>query len=279
MNRASAKAMEWLNQKINKYQESKSNTTFYLTFGGITRYFDKTPLQATDEELTQADELRTGFDPSHWTVSLTARAYLVLHLPIDEEQAFLEPLEALFSTADMGEQVALYSSLPILPFPEALVHRTTEGIRTNIQDVFDAIALNNPYPADYLPESAWNQMVLKAAFMDRPIHRIVGLERRANAPLAKIIADYAHERWAAGRSVSPEFWRVFGEHLQPEMLADVEKLLEDDHILQRQAGMLVCQNSQLASAGMLYEQFREKIDMEGASWESIGEAWWRQKVE
>ena len=62
----------------------------------------------------------------------------------------------------MNELVALYSALPLLAYPEAWVHRCTEGIRSNIGPVLEAIMIANPYPSENLSEAAWNQVVLKA---------------------------------------------------------------------------------------------------------------------
>ena len=270
-------AISWLESKLEKIESTQSKTSFYLSFGSVPRYFGKDRLQLSSEDLETATKLKGGFNPSNWAISQTARVYLILHLPHEDPAFFQSEIEKLFSTADMGEQIALYSSLAIIPHPELFPSRAAEGIRTNIQGVFDAIALDNPFPADYLSEAAWNQMVLKAAFMDRPIYRIVGLEKRANPTLAKIISDFAHERWSAGRSVSPEFWRTFGPHLLPEMISDVERLLEDENILQRQAGFLVCSASKLPEAKALLAN-RSNLAEGEFSWKSIAEAWWQNQV-
>lgn len=66
-------------------------------------------------------------------------------------------------------------------------------------------------------------MVLKALFIDTTLHPIVGPDERANSKLATLLCDYAHERWAAGRAVTPELWRCVGPH------ATTDALLKDLH--------------------------------------------------
>ena len=86
--------------------------------------------------------------------------------------------------------------------------QAAEGIRTNMTSVFNAVALDNPYPANYLDDLAWNQMVLKALFVGSPLHRIYGLERRNNQKLSQMLVDYASERLAANRTVNSELWEL-----------------------------------------------------------------------
>ena len=74
--------------------------------------------------------------------------------------------------------------------------------------VFNAVALNNPYPSEYFDNQAWNQMVLKALFVGSPLSQIHGLEQRANPQLAQMLDDYANERQAAKRSVAPSLWQL-----------------------------------------------------------------------
>jgi hypothetical protein len=70
-----------------------------------------------------------------------------------------------------------------------------------VQTIFESIACENPFPADEFPDLNFNQMVLKAMFNGVALARIVRLGERAGADLARMAADYAAERRAAGRSV------------------------------------------------------------------------------
>jgi hypothetical protein len=139
----------------------------------------------------------------------------------------------------MGEQVALYSALPLLPYPEEFVSRAAEGVRTNMRDVFDAVVLQNPFPAGFFSEEQWNQMVLKAVFTSRPLYTICGIDDRCNARLAEMLLDFAHERWAAGRKVTPELWRCVAPYVTERNSADIQKLSESPDELEQLAAALV----------------------------------------
>jgi len=67
---------------------------------------------------------------------------------------------------------------------------------------------HNPYPATYLSEPAWNQMILKAFFMDKEVTKIYRLQERLNPALQATLADYVQERLAAGRSVNPALYKL-----------------------------------------------------------------------
>ena len=69
--------------------------------------------------------------------------------------------------------------------------------------VFEAVAHRSPYPREQFAENRWNHMVLKALFVGSALHPIQGLEERANPALARMLCDYAHERWAAGGRSAP----------------------------------------------------------------------------
>jgi hypothetical protein len=119
--------------------------------------------------------------------------------------------------------------------------------------LFDAIALENPYPAAHFNDQQWNQMYLKAAFMQRDLSLIMDVDRRANNDLARIISDYAHERWAASRSIDPMFWRPVTHFLEGILLEDMARLLASDDLLERRAGALCCHYAGTSAAKALLQ--------------------------
>ena len=175
-----------------------------------------------------------------WTVDQLARVLLLTSLPTEPEAGYVQAIQTLFDTAELQELVALYSALPLLTYPERWLFRATEAVRSNMGPVFDAIAFDNPYPADYFPEAAWNQLVLKCIFNDKPISRIVGLAKRANQALANDLSNFAHERWAAGRTVPAEVWQLIPRFMNETLLADVKKLLQSPDERDRAAARQVC---------------------------------------
>jgi len=171
------------------------------------------------------DGLREGWRPDRWVQSEAARAVLLLSVAAPDADAYRTLCDKLCASADANETVAFYRALPILPFPEAHVARCAEGVRTNMSSVFCAVAHDNPYPSERLDEIAWNTMVLKALFIGVPLAPIVGLDERANPALMRMLCDYAHERWAASRTVSPELWRCVGPFADEAAKADLQKVL------------------------------------------------------
>lgn len=264
--------LQWLESQLEKLTSAKA---FFVAFSQAPRFVTKAQLHLTNAQLTRASRFRPGFDPSGWTTSQAARTLLLLRAPHGSPSEFATILSQLFSTADLTELITLYASLPLLPYPETHVLRAAEGVRTTMTSVFDAIALNNPYPHDYLPLEAWNQLVLKAVFNARPLYRIYGLDARRNGALARMLVDYAHERWAAGRELTPELWRMVGPFLVAEDLPDLDKLLSSPDALQRQAAQLALAESTLPEAQARRSQpaaLAEANPDRAMTWQRIGES-------
>ena len=88
-----------------------------------------------------------------------------------------------------------------------------EGIRSNLGTVLEAIMYHNPYPAHFLSQGAWNQLILKAFFTEKEINKVVGLKERANELLSQALCDYAQERLAANRMVNPDLYKLINNNI------------------------------------------------------------------
>jgi len=273
---ADEKAKIWLDQKTTQLSTQFSKQAFYLTFTSASRFLGKNSLNITSNDLIEAQQLSAGFCPENWTVDRAARVLFILYLPSESAESHVEILSKLFQTAEINELVALYSSLPLLPFPEKYTKQCEEGIRTNISVVFEAIALNNPFPAKYLVENSWNQLFLKSIFTGRQIGKIQGVKQRANAALSQICSDYAHERWAAGRKITPELWMPVADFVNDAIIEDLKKLAKSTDALEQQAFALVCSLSSNQQARELLNQFpflKKQAEENIFSWESISTQW------
>jgi len=260
---ADADAISWLRQTLSELSENFEKRPFYYAFSGVSRRFDKSAtIQGSDESLFEG-----------WDKYRAARVALLLVLAEQEKETFLETFFAVLNTADIREQIALFSALQWMPHQEELVEPAVDGLRSNIVDIFDAIALNNPFPQKHFTDEAWNQMVLKAIFITRPLYRIHGIADRKNQLLAEAISDLAHERWAAGRVITPEAWRSVSGFLDERHGNDIRKIAESENSDDRSAAALV-----VSESGNDLEDLREtlapelaQIDSGELTWHTLGQ--------
>lgn len=266
-------AFSWITETSDELKEGAEDWQFFASFSGVPTHTGKDDLKLSGDEIARAQELRTGWQPQHWSVDELGRTYLVLSIAEKEPEEFLDILEKTFISSDISEAIALYQSLPVLPHPKQLAKRAAEGIRSNITSVFNAVALRNPYPADFMDEGAWNQVVLKALFVESPLYLIEGIDRRANEKLAGMLVDYAHERWAADRSVSPELWRPVGPYADGAIIDDLKKVLTHEDELQQQAAVLALSASSSEQARELLDQHPktvQQVEESAVDWDDIG---------
>lgn len=228
-----------------------------LAFGLAPRKVGKADLPLSAADLTAARDVRAGWQPVGWTVDQAVRTLLVLSFPAPELAAYVRVLDQLFAVGEVRELVALYQALPLLPHPAAHQARCAEGIRSNMLAVFTAVAHHNPYPAEQLAEGPWNQMVLKCLFVNVSLAAVSGLDRRANPALARMLTDFAHERWAARRDVNPELWRCVGPFADAEARADLWRLLHEGSPKEQRAAALALQACPDPEAASLLAQAPE----------------------
>ncbi len=206
----------------------------HIVLGLAPRRLGKADLALTPEDRKAADAAYPGWDPSGWSVDGAARVCALL--TFRSKRPFAEVFKDLRRTSDVAEMIALYRGLPLYPEPDALHFECGEGLRSNLKPVFEAIAHTNPFPRDHFDEHRWNHMILKALFVDSQLAPITGLDERANPELARILIDYARERWAAGRPVTPELWRSVKPFMDdPAIKAELDRARAEGHALEELA--------------------------------------------
>lgn len=285
--RLSDEAWQWCKQQADNIAQSDEQSDvhtishkqqqrqLHIAFSSAVRYCGKNALRLNADELAAAHELCPHWQPLHWTTDIAARTLLIVNIPHDDggggDKAYQQSLDALFQSADLNESIALYSCLPLLLMAHSHVQRAGEGLRSNVQAIFTAIAHNSPFPQLHFAENNWNQMILKALFIDVPLYPIVGLDDRANPALTRMLCDYAHERWAASRAINPELWRCVGYCADQQALTDLEKLIQSENLIEQQAAALALQSSSLAGAQKILKQHPHRLRElhDGLQWSSL----------
>lgn len=240
----------WLDARMAALQMDASDEALAIALGMIPRRLGNADLSLTEEDRTAARAAVAGWQPRGWTVSDAARILVLSGLPASAKP-FAERFRTLCASGDVAELVALYRGLPFYPDAAALEPQVGEGLRSNMRAVFEAIAHHNPYPRAYFDEHRWNHMVLKALFIGSALAPIQGLDERANADLARMMRDFAHERWAAGRSVPFEMWRCVGPFAEGAAIEDLSRVLADGEARERRAAALALSASPDRKAAQL----------------------------
>lgn len=219
--RLPADVISWLALQVAIIASGERPHQLDVAIGLAPREVGKFDLALTDAEQAAGRNARRDLDASGWSIDQAARTLLVLASYQGDDAAFVAGLNRLLGTAEIGEQIALLQGLPLFPAQDLLLPHAIEGIRSAAQPIFEAVAHRNPYPRERFSRAQWNQMVLKALFVGSRLAPIQGLDARRNAELARMLVDYADERRAAGRPISPELWRCVAPFAGE---ADVEKL-------------------------------------------------------
>lgn len=114
----------------------------------------------------------------------------------------------LYAHGTGAERRAVLLALPHLGLGTEAVPLIEDALRTN--DTRLVAAAVGPYAARHLDPHAWRHAILKCLFTGVPTAAVADLGRRArgDAELARMLADYARERTAAGRPVPDDLHHV-----------------------------------------------------------------------
>ncbi|MDW3192074.1 MAG: EboA domain-containing protein [Cytophagales bacterium] len=257
-------AKQWFSSQISNLSAGSS---FFLAFGMAPKKVGKQPIILSNALIGALSRINPDANQVNWSLDELVRLALLLQLPMEGRN---ESITKLIATSDIREQKLIFKSLQYLQQADDFELQVIDGIRTNMTDVYDAIALHSSYPKKYFKEGAWNQMVLKGIFMERPIYRIYGLDERRNADLARIAIDFAHERQSAGRKVTPELWRLVVPFVDDAVMEDLIKVAQSSDELEQDAGKRALTESKHQAAHTWLKQAKQSSELR--SWNDIGSA-------
>ena len=262
-------SIAWLKDKIEKMAGNKSSKDLFMTYSLLNVKFSASkPISFDDLD----NDSSRYFNAHKANILQVARIFLLSEVLSQDIEFYTPKVANIIQVADTGELETFLKYLVLLPNPEAYKQTAVEALRTNIAIIFDAISLNNPYPAKYFNDQQWNQMYLKAAFMERDLSQIESVDERANEDLTRIISDYAHERWAASRKIDPMFWRPVSKFLNEELLNDMNTLLESEDVIENKSGALCCYYSENDKAIALLNnkpELKHRVADGQISWNTI----------
>ena len=247
---------QWLQSRLTLHRESGAVRDLHISLGLVPRKLGRADLNLSEAEIDAARRASNYvLDTREWTIETTARILMLTSVADQDAKAFAPLFKDLCRTADLNESITFYRGIALYPHSAELDAQIGEGLRTNIRAVFEAIAHHNSYPCEHFDQNRWNHMVLKALFIDSTLGPIQGLDERANAELAHILCDYAHERWAAKRAVTPELWRCVGPFATTDMLEDLRRVTESSLEIERQAALLALSQCSDPAASDLLSRF------------------------
>ena len=88
------------------------------------------------------------------------------------------------------------------------------------------------------------------------------------------MADYARERWAAGRIVNPMLWRCVSRFITPESFPCIERLAFSKDHKEQQAAALACRESAYGPAKELLKntlQLKQLAESSTLTWETLAQ--------
>lgn len=229
----------WLEEQLGSILESQNVSGLYLFYSLLGSRIESVEIVLNESKAP----LKVYLRKQKVNQLELARIYLLIRVLEADFDYFAPKVAKIIELADRSELITFLKYLVLLPGADFFKDTAVEALRTNITPVFEAISMNNPYPSLYFNEQQWNQMYLKAAFMQLNLGHIVDVEKRSNRELARIISDYAHERWAASRQIDAMIWRPVGPYMNAELLKDMERLSNSDRPEENRAAALCCYHS------------------------------------
>ncbi len=202
----------WMIQAISQLskpdQDPEALTNHLVSFTAMMKRLlgeNRLPLRLPTHSPVIADS-EEKLELNHWSTADIGRAVLLGSALRHCEYDHYRLIQQAYTYSDNSEKKSIVLSLYWLSDDKRVAELCEEVQRTNAMDLFIALALNNPIPAVYYSNSAFNQLVLKSLFQNMQIDQILGLRCRLNPELERMCDDYLHERRLANRDIPASLW-------------------------------------------------------------------------
>jgi hypothetical protein len=200
--RLQPEAAAWLRDGLEAVGRPDAEQQLGGRWSGAGRRLGKATLELDADQEKALREGGAPFVPLQWGSDECGRALLLLAalraVPAARHAGLVDEL---YRRGEIRERQAVLRVLAYLPEPARFTEVAVDAVRANALPEIEAIACENPFPARYFPQEAFNQMVLKCLFNGVALRRIEGLGPRRDPELARMVAAFASERRAAGRPV------------------------------------------------------------------------------
>jgi hypothetical protein len=172
-----------------------SADAFAASFGDAAGQLGDERLELSADERDRLREAGITWPLGGWTLDDLGRAVLLVlvlpRLPDDRHRAVLE---AIWARGQFDERRSLLRALPLLPRAHRFLDLALAGAKSPVPGIFEAIALDNPFPAAAFPDEALEGLVLRALVHGATVDRIQGLSSRVTPNLSRTLAGYARAR-------------------------------------------------------------------------------------
>lgn len=249
--------------------------SFIMNFGRVSRMIERREVQFSKDQLIEIRNYYPGFISDNWYTDVMVRAYLLTQYPVENRESVVSKI---LSVANMKELVALYKGIYLLDDRYSYIDMMQKGVKTNMVNVFDAIALNNPFAAEFFDDVHWNKLVIKAIQMNRPIYQIYGIDHRKNEQLASGLLRYASESWNNGKNVTIELWRNIAGFVSGENISVVFEGIKQGTRMEKAALSKAILESSFPK-GHFWLKENKLFDLGNQfSWDQIGIKAWKAQL-
>jgi len=198
-----------------------------------------------------------------WNTDEAARVILLQTYIDSTQNSHYDAIWQAYRIGDEKEKAAYIKGLSILDPEGELLDIALHTGRTNNVYLFSSIALNNPYPAKHYDNRAFEQLVLKALFLDLNINHIRSLPQRLRENLSNVCMDLVHERLAADRNPPTSIWLAIDiRHLDDASQTLYLKFLSDPVKEHRYYSLLALKQLEILDLYQTQLELRRKTETE-----------------